>query len=352
MLRRVIVAVSVLGMALIIVRAGAADELLDRARTVFRPLPLQAATAADNPSTPEKIALGRVLYFEPRLSASGLISCQTCHNVGLGGVDGQATSVGHAWQRGPRNAPTVFNAALNAVQFWDGRAPDLGEQAKGPMQASVEMASEPARVVGVLESMPAYVEMFRAAFPGVANAVTFDNVAHAIEAFEATLLTPNSPFDRYLRGDAAALTAEHADGLRLFMDRGCSACHGGVNVGGTSYFRFGVAKVPSATVRPPDDKGRAAVTRASADDYVFRVPTLRNVAVTRPYFHSGAVWTLDESVRIMSEVQLGVPLTDRDATHITAFLGTLTGDAPRVEHPILPVSTAATPKPVLGTPGK
>ena len=300
-----------------------------------------------NPLTPEKIELGQMLFFEPRLSASWLISCNTCHNLGLGGVDLLETSVGHGWQKGPRNAPTVLNAVHNVAQFWDGRAEDLADQAKGPVQASVEMNSDPDRVMATLRSIPEYVQRFAEAFPGQDDAVTFDNMALAIEAFEATLLTPDAPFDRYLAGDASALDDAEREGLGLFVQKGCAACHNGVNVGGQGYFPFGVVSAPDSEIRPPGDHGRAQVTNTEADDYVFRSPTLRNVALTPPYFHSGVVWSLEEAVRVMGTAQLGAELNDEEVARIVAFLRTLTGRQPEVTIPVLPPSSPSTPRPDL-----
>jgi cytochrome c peroxidase len=303
-----------------------------------------------NPITPEKIELGRFLYFEPRLSASWLISCNTCHNLGLAGVDLMETSVGHGWQKGPRNAPTVLNAVYNVAQFWDGRAEDLKEQAKGPVQASVEMNNQPDRVVATLKSMPEYVAMFTAAFPGDEDPVTFDNMAAAIEAFEATLRTPGSPFDRYLGGDAAALSPAAVQGVQAFVQKGCTACHNGINIGGQGYFPFGMVQRPGTDVLPPGDKGRFQVTKTESDQYVFRAPSLRNVALTPPYFHSGKVWDLTDAVALMSSAQLGATLTQEEIGIIVGFLSSLTGEQPRVEHPVLPPFTASTPRPELGVP--
>ncbi|MBN2254183.1 MAG: cytochrome C peroxidase, partial [Deltaproteobacteria bacterium] len=196
--------------------AWAEDDLMKKAQSLFKPIPVEPPALKDNPLTPEKIKLGKMLFFDPRLSASWLISCNTCHNMGLGGVDQHETSIGHGWQKGPRNAPTVLNAVFNFAQFWDGRAEDLMAQAKGPVQASVEMNNTPERVVKTLKSMPEYVQLFQKAFPEESEAVTFDNMARAIEAFEATLLTPDSRFDQYLKGDGKALTEQEKKGLELF----------------------------------------------------------------------------------------------------------------------------------------
>jgi len=324
-----------------------ADENLQkRAAAIFNPIPDEPPVIKGNVLTPEKVELGKMLFFEPRLSSSHLISCNTCHNVGMGGHDYLPVSIGHGWQKGPRNAPTVFNAVFNAAQFWDGRAADLAEQAKGPVQAGVEMSSTPERVVATLNSMPEYIERFKASFPDEADPVTFDNMAIAIEAFEATLITPNSAFDRFITGDLDALSSEEKEGLSLFMDRGCAACHAGTNFGGENYYPFGLVKRPGADILPPGDKGRFMVSGTATDEYVFRAAPLRNIELTAPYFHSGAIWELEEAVAVMGTSQLGTELNDADVGAITAFLRTLTGEIPRVVYPLLPVSTSDTPKPV------
>lgn len=326
-------------------RAPAQDDLMVQARATFAALPTTPPALAEGPSTPEAVELGKMLFFEPRLSSSWLISCNTCHNMGLAGVDLLETSIGHGWQRGPRNAPTVLNAVFNVAQFWDGRAEDLREQAKGPVQAAVEMNSNPERVVRTLKSMPEYVELLVKAFPDEADPVTFDNMARAIEAFEATLLTPGSRFDRYLDGEAAALRERGKEGLELFMEKGCAGCHSGLNVGGSGYFPFGVVEKPDADILPREDKGRFAVTRTPGDEYVFKAPSLRNVELTPPYFHSGKVWSLEEAVAIMGSAQLGAQLGARESRSITAFLNTLTGEQPVIVYPVLPPRTADTPPP-------
>jgi cytochrome c peroxidase len=332
------------------VASAVADDsaLREKAKSAgLQALPYGAGQVTDNALTREKITLGTMLFFDPRISASGVISCNTCHNLGTGGDDNLPTSVGHGWQKGPRNAPTVLNAVYNKAQFWDGRAEDLKAQAKGPVQAGVEMANKPAAVVETLKSMPEYVERFGRAFPGEADPVTFDNMARAIEAFEATLVTPGSPFDTWIEGNDNAMTAEEKLGLNLFVSKGCTACHTGVNVGGQNYYPFGLIKRPGADILPPEDKGRFEVTKTASDEYVFRAAPLRNVAITAPYFHSGQVWDLEQAVSIMGTAQLGTQLKDDEAQLIAAFLGSLTGEQPRVEYPILPVETAATPKPQL-----
>ncbi len=324
------------------------EQLREKAKDVgLEVVPYATQAVTDNPLTREKIDLGRMLFFDPRLSASGVISCNTCHNLATGGDDNLPTSVGHGWQKGPRNSPTVLNAVFNKAQFWDGRAEDLKAQAKGPVQAGVEMANKPENVVITLNSMPEYVERFGKAFPGEADPVTFDNMAKAIEAFEVTLVTPASPFDQWLEGNDAALTPDQKIGLELFVDKGCTACHSGVNFGGQQYFPFGLVKKPGADILPPEDKGRFAVTKTASDEYVFRAAPLRNIALTAPYFHSGQVWDLKQAVSVMGVAQLGTQLEDEEAALIALFLQGLTGEQPSVEYPVLPPETADTPKPEL-----
>ncbi|RMH94745.1 cytochrome-c peroxidase [Lysobacter pythonis] len=323
----------------------AAPELLTRARALFQPIPDKAPDPAGNPVTADKIALGKMLYFDGRLSSSGVISCNSCHNLGMGGIDGVPTSIGHGFDKGPRNAPTVYNAVFNVAQFWDGRAADLKAQAQGPVQAAVEMNSKPDVVEAVLTSMPGYVNAFKAAFPGEAKPVNFDNMAKAIEAFETTLTTPGAAFDEFLKGDTRVLSAEQQAGLKLFMDKGCGNCHNGVNLGGQAYFPFGVMKKPSDEVRPSGDRGRFAVTQTASDEYVFRAAPLRNIAATAPYFHSGTVWNLREAVKIMGDSQLGASLSDEEANNIYLFLQSLTGKMPKVDYPQLPERSDNTPPP-------
>ena len=330
--------------AMALASAASASELRDEALEMFAALPSTVPALTDNPVTPQKIDLGKALFFDPRMSASGVFSCNSCHNLATGGDDNMPTSIGHGWQKGPRNSPTVLNAVFNEAQFWDGRAADLAEQAKGPVQAGVEMANTPANVVATLNSMPQYQDWFKASFPGEDDPVTFDNFAKAIEAYEATLITP-APFDAFLNGDDNALTDEQKEGLALFMDTGCASCHNGVNIGGTGYFPFGLIEKPGADVLPPDDRGRFAVTETADDSYVFRAAPLRNIDQTAPYFHSGKVWDLEVAVAIMGTSQLGTELNDDEVDKIVAFLGSLTGEMPQVTYPVLPTETLDTPRP-------
>jgi cytochrome c peroxidase len=308
----------------------------------FAPLP--ASVPAESGALSEaQITLGRMLYYEPRLSKSQTISCNTCHDLANYGIDPEPTSTGHKGQKGDRNSPTVFNAAAHFAQFWDGRATDVEAQAKGPVLNPVEMAMPAeATVIAVLESMPEYVDLFKKAFPNDKRSVSYDNMAKAIGAFERKLMTP-SRWDALLKGDASALTAEETVGLKTFLEAGCQSCHYGALLGGTSYQKLGAAKpYPGET-----DPGRYKVTKAEPDKGVFKVPSLRNVEKTGPYYHDGKVERLDQAVRDMAEYQLGKKLTDAQVTQIIAFLKVLTGriDPEYIKAPALPKSTAKTPKP-------
>jgi cytochrome c peroxidase len=325
--------------------ALAQNDLLATARQQFQPIPTAPPELPGNAATSPKVELGKMLYFDPRLSASHAISCSSCHNIGLGGADAEPTSIGHRWQHGGRNAPTVLNAVFNKVQFWDGRAKDLEQQAGGPMANPVEMASPEAHVAEQLKGIPGYGDLFAMAFPGESDPITLANAQKAIAVFEATLITPNAPFDRFLKGDANALSPAQKSGLAAFMEKGCSGCHNGIGIGGGMYAPFGVVETPGAEFLPPADKGRFMVTKTPSDEYVFKVPTLRNIALTAPYFHTGQAWDLRQAVAVMGVSQLGTQLSDDDVSNITAFLGSLTGEQPQVTYPILPPSVGSTPRP-------
>lgn len=324
---------------------SAQDALMQSAQKLFKPIPMQPPPIKALRSTSLRVELGTQLYFDPRLSESHAISCNACHRIGLGGVDVQETSIGHRWQRGPRNAPTVLNAVFNTAQFWDGRAKDLEQQAGGPLLNPIEMGTTETHVVEQLKGIPGYVSEFHRAFPGEKDPITFRNVRDLIALFEATLITPNAPFDLYLKGDEKALDAQQKRGLQAFINKGCASCHNGVNIGGNRYAPFGVVEKPGARFLPPNDHGRFAVTKTVSDEYVFKVPSLRNIALTRPYFHSGKAWSLRQAVAVMGSSQLGITLTPEEIDDITAFLHTLTGQQPHVVYPILPPSAAATPRP-------
>jgi cytochrome c peroxidase len=338
-----VVLISSLGITAIALAAD--DPLMKQAQGLFQPIPLEPPAVRGVTSTPAMVELGKDLYFDPRLSQSHNISCNTCHQIGLGGVDMLPTSIGHKWQKGGRNAPTVLDAVFNVAQFWDGRAADLKAQAGGPIQNPIEMGISHEHAIEMLKGIPGYTKLFDAAYPTDKDAITMPNVVTAIAAFEATLITPNSPFDKFLRGDANALSAEQKEGLKLFIDTGCASCHSGINVGGQMYAPFGVVQKPGADILPPNDKGRFSVTKTASDEYVFRVPPLRNIELTAPYFHSGQVWDLNQAVGIMATDQLGKSLNDEQVAKIVAFLKSLTGEQPKVTYPILPPSVAGTPRP-------
>jgi cytochrome c peroxidase len=311
----------------------------------FAPLPV-AMTSDSNPITDEKVALGRMLYYEPRLSKSQQIACNTCHLLDKYGVDAQPTSDGHKGQTGDRNAPTVYNAAGHLAQFWDGRAADVEEQAKGPVMNPIEMAMTSEKgVIEVLESIPEYVAEFRKAFPGEKEPVTYDNMAKAIGAFERKLVTP-SRWDKFLGGDQNALTSDEKAGFNVYAEAGCQTCHAGAYLGGNLYQKLGLMKAWPDT----SDPGRQKVTKSEADRLVFKVPSLRNIDKTGPYYHNGKVTALAQAVASMAEYQLGKTLTDAQVQSVIAWLGTLTGNLPTeyIKQPALPKSTAKTPKPDIG----
>lgn len=309
--------------------------------SMFAPLPA-AMPSASNPLTEEKIALGRTLYYDPILSKNHDISCNSCHDLANYGVDGKALSDGHRGQKGDRNSPSVYNSALQFVQFWDGRAADVEEQAKGPVLNPKEMAHPNAeRVVQTLKSIPEYGSAFARAFPGETDPVTFDNLAKAIAAFERQLVTP-ARWDRYLSGDESALSADEKHGLAVFVSTGCAACHAGALVGGAMYQKVGVIKPwPNQ-----NDKGRAQVTKQTSDEMLFRASSLRNVAKTGPYFHDGSVRTLEQAVQLMASHQLGRELSAADTSAIVTWLQTLTGAIPvtYIAKPKLPEPGPKTPK--------
>jgi len=325
--------------------AHAADDLLATARARFQPIPPEAPALPGNPATPAKLELGRMLYFDPRVSANRPASCNSCHNVGLAGADGRETAIGHSWQKGGRNVPTAFNAVFNTARFWDGRAQGLDDRPTGRTFNPIEMALPQGELSQQLAAIPGYRTAFGAAFPGEAEPVTLANAQKAIAVFQATLITPNAPFDRYLRGDASALNAGQKEGLKLFISKGCAECHDGMNLGGTQYAPFGILERPGADVLPRDDKGRFMVTKTVGDQYVFKVPQLRNIALTAPYFHSGRAWDLAQSVAVMAASQIGAPVSGEENAQITAFLESLTGEQPRITFPVLPAAVGPAPPP-------
>ena len=302
--------------------------------------PIQPITAA-KVANPAMVELGKKLFFDPRLSRSGFISCNSCHNLSMGGTDNIKTSIGHNWQRGPINSPTVLNSSMNVAQFWDGRAKDLQEQAGGPIANPGEMAFTHELAIDVLASIPAYRAQFRQVFGQ--DKLTIEQVTRAIAAFEEVLVTPGSRFDQWLMGKKSALTKDELAGYQLFKSSGCIACHNGPAVGGNTFQKMGVVE-PYKTAMTA--QGRSAVTGKDADRFNFKVPTLRNVELTYPYFHDGEAATLTQAVDVMGRLQLGRTFTPDENGKLVAFLKTLTGKQPQLVLPILPPSSDTTPRPV------
>jgi cytochrome c peroxidase len=313
----------------------------------WQALPKSAPQPADNPSTPEKVELGKMLFFDPRLSSNGTVSCFSCHNVMEGGDDHRTTSIGVHGQAGGRNAPTVWNAAFHSVQFWDGRAASLEDQAKGPPANPIEMGmSDLDAVADRIQKIPGYRPYFDRAF-GSGEDITIDNIAKAIAAYERTLITPDSPYDQYVRGEQKALDEQQIRGMQTFADVGCTACHSGANFDGPTlpvgegfYQKFPTYTDNEYVTRYGlmNDTGRMSSTGSDADKNMWRVPTLRNLAYTAPYMHTGSVKTLPEAVRVMSRTQLGKTLKDTQVEDIVAFLGALNGAFPEQIMPRLPAT--------------
>ena len=325
-------------------KEAAKPVALDPAQlAVFAAVPAKIEAPA-NPITDDKVALGKTLYFENRLSKNQDLSCNSCHDLAKYGVDNEKTSKGHKGQLGDRNSPTTFHAAGHIKQFWDGREATIEDQALKPVQNPVEMALKDEKAIEtVLRSIPGYAPIFKKAFPDDKEPVTAANAAKAIGAFERTLVTP-SRFDKFLGGEATALTEEEKAGLAKFLDVGCATCHQGKFVGGSQFEKLGKAKPWTGKT---DDVGHMKVTKDEAEKLVFKVPSLRNIEKTAPYFHDGSIATLDEAVKLMARHQLGKELSDGDVKSIVTFLKSLTGDLPkdRIAKPELPPSGPKTPKP-------
>ncbi|WP_374569468.1 cytochrome-c peroxidase [Ideonella sp.] len=292
------------------------------------------------PADRQMVELGKKLFFDPRLSRSGFISCNSCHNLSMGGTDNVRSSIGHHWAQGPINAPTVLNASFNVAQFWDGRAADLKAQAGGPIANPGEMGFSHEMAVDVLRSIPQYVDEFTRVYKKAP--LDIEQVTQAIAEFEKTLVTPNSRFDQWLQGDTKALSAQELAGYQLFKGSGCVACHNGAAVGGGSFQKMGLV---SPFKSSSSSLGRYEVTKQEADKYYFKVPTLRNIELTYPYFHDGSAATLHDAVDVMGQVQLGRRFTADENDKIVAFLKTLTGDQPAIVLPVLPPSGDKTPRP-------
>ncbi|QOP45496.1 cytochrome-c peroxidase [Sulfurimonas paralvinellae] len=321
-----------------------AGSLIDDAKNAgLKPIPasqtelLKLIDNPKNPITKEKVKLGEKLYMDPRLSRSELISCNFCHNLMEGGDDGVGPSTGHMWRHNPHhlNAPTVYNAVFFGSQFWDGRAKDLEEQAQGPALAHPEMAATKEHIEKVVKSMPEYVKEFKKAY-GDNVKITFEKITDTIATFERTLVTP-APYDAFLNGNKEAMTPKQKEGLKTFIQVGCASCHNGVALGGemNAFNVTGTYKYMSTG----DFKGDA--------NGMVKVPTLRNITETAPYFHNGMIWNLKDAIKEMGRIQLGTKISDKQAESIEAFLGSLTGKKPHMMMPMLPASTNETPKPNL-----
>ena len=346
---RLLVALAATSALLLAAVSHAQDaDLRAQAAAIFKPLPKTMASP-DNPITPEKVALGRMLFFETRVSEDGTVSCARCHLPWLYGTDGLQKPIGAEHRVNPRNAPTVLNAALQISAHWRGDRKSVEDQATQALVGPPSFGNPSYEAaMARLKAIPGYPPLFAKAFPKDTDPVTPENWGKAIGAYERTLVTP-SPFDRYLAGNETALSADAKAGLHEFMQVGCIACHNGVDVGGGMYQKFGLVEdYWKATGSPTPDKGRFDVTKDPADLYVFKVPSLRNVAMTPPYFHDGSIGTLPEAVRVMGRVQLGRMLNDEQIGRIVAFLQSLTGSLPEglATAPVLPVAPfAASTKP-------
>lgn len=314
----------------------------------FRPLPDQPPIPADNPMTEVKIALGKQLYFDPRLSVTGTHSCNSCHDVTGSGSDGRQVSSGVNDHKGRRNTLTIWNAAYHTVYNWDGSAKTLEEQFRGHLLDENIMGMDGTKqAVERIAGIPAYRNSFVKAFPG--EGLSFDNLAKAVSAYVRTLVTTNSPYDRYLKGERKAISTAAARGFQTFIDIRCASCHFWVNLSGPNpglalqqgegfYELF--PNYPGSDYEQryklADDLGRYYVTKDETDRRMWRLPSLRNIALTAPYFHSGTVGTLPEAVKVMAKVQLKRELTEQQLNDIVAFLNTLTGEFPKQTPPELP----------------
>ncbi len=312
--------------------------------SAWEALPTEAPAPADNATTADKIALGQMLYHDPRLSSTGTVSCSSCHNTMLGGEDNRPNSMGVNGQTGGRSAPTVWNSAFNTVQFWDGRAASLEAQAAGPVTNPIEMGMKSwDDVVARLKTIEGYTHSFELAFGK--DSISKENTTKAIAAYERTLITPHSAFDRYVSGDKAALSAQQVRGMEKVAELGCTSCHSGPAFNGPSVFQKFPA-IPNgyfeAQYHFSKDKGLAEVTKKADDEHMWKVPTLRNIALTAPYFHNGSVKTLDQAVNMMAKLQLGKDLNKEEIADIVAFLNGLTGEFPKQKMPVLPGTPGST----------
>ena len=322
---------------------ASSNLMKDAKQAGLKPIPqseLELLKLIDDPKDPitkRKVELGKKLYFDPRLSKSGLISCNTCHNLGLGGVDGVSAAIGNKWTANPHhlNSPTVYNAVFFKAQFWDGRSPDLPHQAQGPALAPPEMAGDPKIIAKKINSIPEYVEEFKKAY-GRDVKIDFKNITSTIAIFEKTLVTP-SRYDDFLNGDPTALSESEKEGFRVFLDKGCASCHNGIALGGKM--------APFEVASKYKFRNVGDFLKINKKKMV-KVPTLRNVTETAPYFHNGEIWSLKDAVKEMGSVQLGIKINDKEASKIVTFLKALKGEKPVITYPQLPESTDSTPKPI------
>ena len=313
----------------------------------WQALPDVAPAPADNPTTQAKVELGKMLFMDPRFSSTGTVACNSCHNIMEGGDDSRSVSMGVHGKTGGRNAPTVWNSAFHSVQFWDGRAPLLEDQAKGPVANPVEMGMKDVETaMERVRQIPGYKAYFDKAFGE--NSMTVDNAARAVAAFERTLITPNSAYDKFVKGDKQAMSEQQLRGMDTFASSGCTSCHSGaafngplMKLGEGFFTRFPTFtdNVYVAQYKLADDKGRQEATGNSADANMFRTQTLRNITDTAPYFHNGSVNDLSEAVRVMAKTQLNKALSDADVADMVAFLGALTGEYPEITMPRLPATS-------------
>ena len=310
--------------------------------SAWEALPTKAPAPADNPTTAAKVKLGQMLYHDPRLSSTGTVSCASCHNTMLGGEDNRSVSMGVNGQTGGRSAPTVWNSAFNTVQFWDGRAASLEDQAAGPVTNPIEMGMKNWNMVAKrLQSIDGYQEYFDKAFGP--DSISKDTATKAIAAYERTLITPNSPYDRYVKGDKSAMTAQQVSGMNKFKEIGCSGCHSGPAFNGPGTFqKFPVFSNGYFAAQFKKDKGRYEVTKNKEDEHFWKVPTLRNIALTAPYFHNGKTKTLKTAVKLMAKMQANKDLSIQEISDIVAFLNALTGEFPKQTMPTLPGTAGRT----------
>lgn len=304
-----------------------ADNLRDSVSDLFTPLSADVVELSDNALTPEKISLGAKLFKDANLSDSGFFACASCHNPAKGGADGMDRAIGHTWQDGSSNTPSIFNSVFNTLPFWDQTDSTQTAREGLDLRAGIDPSAATDRMIARIRANPSYADLFRAAFPDAAEPISFETLSKALEAYQATLVTP-APFDAWLNGDDNALNAQQRAGLSVFVEVGCAACHSGINLGGDAYYPFGLVEKPDAEIAADQDESRYMVADSSADGRVFRASPLRNITLTAPYFHSGKVWDLKRAVTIMAESQLGAEVSEAEVDQIVEFLHAVEGERP------------------------